>query len=196
MKKALLIGLGVLVVIGVFLLVLIARGVSIYNGLVTEQESVRAAWGQVETVLQRRYDLIPNLVNTVKGYAKHEKDVLEDVTKLRSQWGAAKTTNEKVEASNQLEQGIARLLLVAERYPDLKASENFRDLQYELSGTENRITVERQRYNDTVRTYNTSIRQFPAAMIAGLCGFTADSEYFAAEQGAAKAPKVDFNDEK
>ncbi|MFZ1935897.1 MAG: LemA family protein [Thermoguttaceae bacterium] len=193
MRSTLLIGLAVVLVL---ILALIAWGVSANNGLVALQENVHSAWGQVETVLQRRYDLIPNLVNTVKGYAKHERDVLEDVTRLRSQWASAGTTAEKVKASGELEAGLARLLLVAERYPDLKANANFRDLQYELSGTENRITVERQRYNDAVRAYNTRVRQFPTNIIAGMRGFAANSAYFEADREAKKAPKVDFGDEK
>jgi len=192
MKRFLLIGFAVVVVLAV---VLIAWGVSANNGLVALQENVHSAWGQVETVLQRRYDLIPNLVNTVKGYAKHEKEVFENVTRLRSQWASAETTAEKVKAAGQLEAGLARLLLVAEHYPELKANENFRDLQYELSGTENRITVERQRYNDAVRAYNTRVRQFPTSIIAGMRGFAADSVYFEADREAKKAPKVDFGDE-
>ena len=193
MKKNALIGIGAA---GAIALLLILWGISLNNRLVALQESVHAAWGQVETVLQRRYDLIPNLVNTVKGYAKHEKEVFEEVTRLRSQWASAATPNEKVKAAGQLEGGLARLLLVAERYPELKANENFRDLQHELAGTENRITVERQRYNDAVRVYNTSLRQFPASLIAGLCGFSADSVYFEANKAAKEAPKVDFGAEK
>jgi LemA protein len=182
----------VLIGIVVVAVLLIAWLVSLNNRLVALQENVHSAWGQVETVLQRRYDLIPNLVNTVKGYAKHEKDVLEDVTRLRSQWAGAQTVDDKVKASTQLEGGLARLLLVAERYPDLKANENFRDLQNELAGTENRITVERQRYNDVARTYNTTVRQFPASVVAGMRGFKADAAYFEAAPVAKEAPKVDF----
>jgi LemA protein len=187
--KQVLIGLAVVVLV---VIVLIAWFISIGNRLVALQENVHTAWAQVETVLQRRYDLIPNLVNTVKGYAKHEKDVLEEVTRLRSQWGAAKTTSEKVEAAGQLEGALSRLLLVVERYPDLKASANFRDLQYELSGTENRISVERQRYNEAARAYNTAVRQFPGSLVAGLRGFSADAKYFEAAPAAKEAPKVDF----
>jgi LemA protein len=192
-KNTLLIVLGV---IGAVVLLVIVWAVSVNNRLVGLQENVHSAWSQVETVLQRRYDLIPNLVNTVKGYAKHEREVFENVTRLRSQWAAANTTNQKVEASGQLEGALARLLVVAERYPELKANENFRDLQHELAGTENRITVERQRYNDTVRSYNTTLRIFPTNMIAGMLGFTTDSAYFAANKAAQEAPKVDFGTEK
>jgi len=193
MKNGILIGLGVVVLL---VLVLLLSTVGIYNRLVTLREGVDAAWAQVETVLQRRYDLIPNLVNTVKGYAEHEKGLLEEVTRLRSQWGSAGSVDEKVKAAGALEGTLSRLLLVAERYPDLKASQNFRDLQYELSGTENRISVERQRYNEAVRAYNTAIRRFPASMVAGLCGFTADKTYFEAASQAKEAPKVDFGQEK
>jgi LemA protein len=162
------------------------------NQLVALQETCKAAWAQVDTVLQRRYDLIPNLVNTVKGYASHEKTILEEVTRLRSQWAAAKTTEEKAAAATQLEAGLGRLLLVAEQYPDLKASANFRDLQYELAGTENRIAVERQRYNDAVRAYNIRVRQFPSSIVADLRGFKQSSAYFEAAKPAREAPKVQF----
>jgi LemA protein len=193
MKKGLLIGLGVVVVVAVLLVVWF---ISLNNRFVALQENVHSAWGQVETVLQRRYDLIPNLVNTVKGYAKHEKDVLEEVTRLRSQWGTARTVDEKVKAAGQLEGTLSRLLLVAEQYPALKADANFHELQYELAGTENRIAVERQRYNEAARVYNTSVRQFPGSLIAGLRGFAADATYFEAASTAKDAPKVDFGADK
>jgi LemA protein len=196
MKKGLLIALGVVAAIGLMAIMLIVWFVGINNRLVALQESVHSAWGQVETVLQRRYDLIPNLVNTVKGYATHEKDVLEEVTRLRSQWGSAKTVDEKVKAAGQLEGTLSRLLLVAEQYPQLKADASFRDLQYELSGTENRIAVERQRYNDVARSYNTAVRQFPASFVASMRGFSADATYFEAAASAKGAPKVDFGTEK
>ena len=163
------------------------------NRLVVLQENVKQSWAQVETVLQRRFDLIPNLVNTVKGYAEHEQGVLEEVTRLRSQWGQAKTINEKATAASALEGTLSRLLLVSENYPQLKADQNFRDLQVELSGTENRVAVERGRYNETVRAYNTAVRRFPTNLVAGLLGFSTDSAYFEATQGAETAPKVDFS---
>jgi LemA protein len=193
MKKGILITLGAVVAIA---LVLVLWFIGINNRLVALHEGAESAWGQVETVLQRRYDLIPNLVNTVKGYAKHEKGLLEEVTRLRSQWGSARTVDEKVKAAGQLEGTLSRLLLVAEQYPDLKASQNFRDLQYELSGTENRIAVERQRYNEAVRSYNTAIRQFPGSLVAGFRGFSADRTYFEAAAPAKESPKVDFGAEK
>ena len=192
MKNGLRIGLGVLGVAAVVLMMVIVWFISVNNRFVALQENVHTAWGQVETVLQRRYDLIPNLVNTVKGYAKHEKGVLEEVTRLRSQWGSARTVDEKVKAAGELEGTLSRLLLVAEQYPDLKANANFRDLQYELAGTENRIAVERQRYNEVARAYNTAVRQLPASLVAGLRGFV-PATYFEAASGAKEAPKVDFD---
>jgi LemA protein len=186
MNRPFIIALDIVVAVGVWLF-------SLNNRIVALHESVATAWAQVETVLQRRYDLIPNLINTVKGYAGHEKGILEDVTRLRSQWAGAKTTEQKAQAATQLEGAIGRLLLVAENYPDLKASANFRDLQYELAGTENRIAVERQRYNDAIRAYNTKIRQFPGILIAGPRGFRPSSAYFEAAPAAKDAPKVDFS---
>jgi LemA protein len=184
-----------LVIIGVLLVVAAVLVIAFYainNHLVALQETCNSSWAQVDTVLQRRYDLIPNLVNTVKGYAAHEKTLLEDVTRLRSQWAAAKTTEERAAAATQLEAGLGRLILVAEQYPDLKASANFRDLQYELAGTENRIAVERQRYNDAVRAYNTAVRQFPSSWVAGVMGFKPSTAYFEAATPAREAPKVQF----
>jgi LemA protein len=192
MKKVLLIGLGVVVAA---VALLFTWFISTNNRFVALQENVHSAWGQVETVLQRRFDLIPNLVNTVKGYAKHEKDVLEEVTRLRSQWGSARTVDEKVKAAGQLEGTLSRLLLIAEQYPELKANTNFHELQYELAGTENRISVERQRYNDAARAYNTSVRQLPGSIVASLRGF-APATYFEAAATAKEAPKVDFGTEK
>jgi LemA protein len=188
------VGAGIVIVGGVLLVAVVigAWFVSINNRLVGLQESMRTQWAQVETVLQRRFDLIPNLVNTVKGYAAHEKEILTRVTELRSQWGAAKTVAEKAEAAGQLEGALARLLLVAENYPQLKADQGFRDLQVQLEGTENRIAVERQRYNESVRAYNTAVRQFPGSLVAGFRGFAPSDAYFEATKGAAEAPKVDF----
>src|SRR2546423_4477688 len=192
-KNTWLIGCAILV--GLAVLVLIVGGLwsaSVNNQLVAAQENMKGAWAQVETVLQRRYDLIPNLVATVKGYAEHEKEVLENVTRLRSQWGAAQTLEQKTKAASEMEGALARLLVVAERYPDLKANQNFRDLQFELSGTENRISVERQRYNDTVKAYNVRVRSFPGSLIAGMLSFHPSDAYFNAAPAAAEAPKVQF----
>jgi LemA protein len=190
----------ILGVLGVIAFLVIAVGVwavSANNQLVTLQENTRSTWAQVETVLQRRFDLIPNLVSTVKGYAAHEKEILEETTRLRSQWGAAKSVDEKAKAAGELEGTLARLLVVAEQYPDLKANQNFRDLQFELAGTENRISVERQRYNDAVRAYNTRVRSFPTSIVASFGGFQPSDAYFEAAPAAKEVPKVDFGtDEK
>jgi LemA protein len=193
MNKA-LIGIGgVLVVIVLIAVIFGGWFISIGNNLVAKDESVNAAWANVESKLQRRFDLIPNLVETVKGYAKQEADVLEKVTALRSQWGSAKTVNEKAAVAGQLEGFLGRLMVITENYPELKSNQNFLELQAELSGTENRISVERDRYNDAVREYNTAIRAFPGSFVAGLKGMTA-RESFKAEAGAETAPKVKFGD--
>ncbi len=163
-----------------------------YNKLVNLDESIDSSWAQVETVLQRRYDLIPNLVATVQGYAKHESGVFEEVTRLRSQWASAQTPEAKIQAANQLESTLSKLMVISENYPELKANQNFIALQDELSGTENRIAVERRRYNETVRDYNMAVRRFPAALFAGLLGFQKRDVYFEAAEGAQKAPQVKF----
>lgn len=163
-----------------------------YNQIVTLHESVQTAWSQVENVLQRRNDLIPNLVNTVKGYAAHEQEVFIQVTEARSKVGQATTVPEKVEANNQLTAALGRLLVVAERYPELKANQNFLALQDELAGTENRIAVERKRYNEAVQAYNTTVRRFPTNVIAGIFGYERESKYFKASEGASSVPEVNF----
>jgi LemA protein len=189
MKKTWVAG-GVLLL--VFMLIPGCLGISAYNRLVQHQEVVEESWAQVENVLQRRYDLIPNLVNTVKGYASHERELLEEVTRLRSQWGEAAGIDAKVHAAQQLESTLGRLMVVLERYPDLKANENFRALQDELTGTENRIAVERRRYNQTVRDYNVLVRQFPSSIVAAITGFEKRDIYFEATEGAEKPPTVQF----
>ena len=171
-----------------------------YNTMVTQDEGVKTAWSQVENQYQRRMDLIPNLVNTVKGYATHEKETLEGVVSARAE--ATKTTidpsNRNEEsmkkfqaAQGELSSALSRLMLVIERYPDLKANQNFSDLQAQLEGTENRISVERKRFNETAQSYNTYIRSFPTNILAGMFGFQPKA-YFSAESGAEKAPKVEF----
>jgi LemA protein len=162
-----------------------------YNGLVTMDESVKASWAQVENQLQRRYDLIPNYVETVKGYASHEKEVLLKVTEARARVGGAANIPEKIEANNELTSALSRLLVVMERYPDLKANTNFIRLQDELAGTENRIAVERRRFNETVRVYNTRIRSFPTNIIAGMFGFE-KAAFFEVPKERQEAPKVKF----
>lgn len=188
MKKTLII-VGIIVVV---LIGLVSRLTGKYNEIVTLNESVATAWAQVENVLQRRNDLIPNLVNTVKGYAAHEQKVFIDVTEARAKVGQAQTVPDKVDANNQLTAAIGRLLLVVERYPDLKANQNFLALQDELAGTENRIAVERMRYNDTVKAYNVFVRKFPNNFIANIFGYARENVYFKADEGAKTAPKVDF----
>ena len=186
---------GCLIAAGILLLVVIVFGswfIKGYNQVATLDEAVNAGWRQVDTVLQRRYDLIPNLVNTVKGYASHEKEIFTEITKLRSQWGAAKTSGEKMAAARGMEGAISRLLLVAENYPNLKASENFLSLQAQLEGTENRIAVQRMRYNDAVRTFNTYIRTFFGGFFARIRGLTEPATYFEAEEKAREVPKVEF----
>ncbi len=167
-------------------------GVAGYNRLVSYNESIPESWAQVENVLQRRYDLIPNLVRTVQGYAKHESGVLTEVTRLRSQWGEAKSPKEKIEAAQGLEGALSRLMVVVERYPDLKANQNFMMLQDELAGTENRIAVERRRYNEVIRSYNVTVRRFPVNLVAKMFGFEKSTSYFEADKAAAQAPKVEF----
>ena len=171
-----------------------------YNTLVEKQEAVESAWSQVENVYQRRADLIPNLVNTVKGYAAHESETLQGVIEARSKAtqitvSADELTEENIKkfqaAQGELQQALGKLLAITENYPDLKANENFRDLQAQLEGTENRITVERQKFNETVKDYNTSIRKFPTNIYAGWFGFEKKG-YFEAQAGAEKAPEVKF----
>jgi LemA protein len=162
-----------------------------YNSLVALDEGVKAAWAQVENQLQRRYDLIPNYVETVKGYAAHEKDVLVKVTEARARVAGARNINEKIQANNQLSSALYRLLLVVERYPDLKANANFIRLQDELAGTENRIAVERRRFNEMVRVYNTRIRTFPTNIIARMFGFE-KAAFFDVPKERQEVPKVKF----
>lgn len=182
------------VLIGIAVLVLLLFGTyySTYNDIVRLDEGIDGSWAQVDNVLQRRYDLIPNLVNTVKGYATHERELLEEVTRLRSQWASAGSMQEKVEAAEAMEGALARLMVVVENYPDLKANQNFLALQDELAGTENRIAVERRRYNDAVRQYNTRIRAIPGAWVAGMSGFERSDAYFEAAAAAREAPRVQF----
>ncbi|MEM3126645.1 MAG: LemA family protein [Candidatus Woesearchaeota archaeon] len=179
-------GVVVLVLLGIVMWVIGA-----YNNLITLELNVNNQWAKVETQYQRRIDLIPNYVNTVKGYAKHEEKVFTEIAALRSQWGAAKSVNEKVGVASQMESALARLLVVVENYPELKANENFLALQDELAGTENRIAVERTRYNDEVNKYNIYKKRFPTVIIANLFGFQ-DKSFFEAAKGAEIAPTVSF----
>ena len=173
---------------------------STYNGFVQQQEGVEAAWAQVENVYQRRADLIPNLVATVKGYAKHEQETLDKVVSARAKATqitvdptnlTAESLKKYQEAQGELGSALGKLLAITENYPDLKANENFRELQSQLEGTENRITVARKDFNDAAKSYNQSIRQFPRNILAGMVGFEKKS-YFEAEAGSDKAPTVEF----
>jgi len=167
--------------------------VSVKNTLVSKNEAVKSAWSQVDIVLQRRADLIPNLVETVKGYAQQEQTVFGDIAKARSALLSAGNPQEKIAANNQLDGALGRLLLIVENYPQLKSNENFLRLQDELAGTENRIAVERKRYNDTLQDYNTYVQQFPNSVFAGWAGFKANEAYFTASEGSREVPKVNFS---
>jgi LemA protein len=184
------------IAIGIIVLLLIV-GFSSYvgarNQMVTKNETVKAAWSQVDIVLQRRADLIPNLVETVKGFALQEQTVFGDIAKARSRLLSATTPSDKIAANQQLDGALGRLLVVVENYPQLKSNENFLRLQDELAGTENRIAVERKRYNDALQDYNTFIGLFPNSLWAGMAGFKRNDAYFAASEGSRTAPKVDFS---
>jgi LemA protein len=181
----------------ILILVLVAVGfgmklVGVRNDLVVHREAINGAWAQVENVLQRRADLIPNLVETVKGFAKQEQAVIDSVTSARAALMGARNPAEKIQANQQLDGAIGRLLVVVENYPQIKSNENYLSLQNELSGTENRIAVERRKYNETVQRYNTNIELFPNNIAAALFGFQRNDAYFKTEPGARTVPKVKF----
>ncbi len=183
-----------LIVVGVVVLIILISFSSLkgtYNELVRMDEGVKGAWAQVENQLQRRYDLIPNYVETVKGYAKHEKEVFVKVTEARSRVAGAGGISEKIAANNELSSALGRLLVVVERYPELKANTNFIRLQDELAGTENRISVERRRFNEAVKDFNIKIRSFPTNLIAGMFGFE-KATFFEVPKEKQEAPKVKF----
>jgi len=199
MKKGCLIGIGAAILIAVIIFVMFKN---YYNNFVTLEEGVNEKWSQVENVYQRRADLIPNLVEVVKGYAEHERETLMGVTEARAKVGGQVNIGPEVlnnpqalakfqQAQGALTSALQRLMVVVERYPDLKADKRFGDLQVQLEGTENRIAVERRRFNESVRGYNTSVRRFPANMIAGMFGFQ-QKAYFQAEEGSSAAPEVKF----
>ena len=187
------IALIVLIVLVIVALMLGSSFVSRRNQMAIKREAVNAAWAQVDVVLQRRADLIPNLVETVKGYAVQEQIVFGDIAKARSALLGAHSPAEKIAANGQLDSALGRLLVVVENYPQLKSNENFLRLQDELAGTENRIAVERRRYNEAIQDYNTFIALFPNSLVASLGGFTRNDAYFKTEEGARQAPKVNFN---
>jgi LemA protein len=187
-------GKGLIVIIILVLIALFAFGqyVSVKNTLVTKNEAVKSAWSQVDVVLQRRADLIPNLVSTVKGYAAQEVTVFSDIANARARLLSANTPADKIAANGQLDGALGRLLAISENYPQLKSNENFLRLQDELAGTENRIAVERKRYNDTLQDYNTYVQKFPNSLFAGWAGFKVNDAYFQASEGSRAVPKVDF----
>ena len=202
MSKGLKTGLIILGIIMLIIFSLYGCVTGSYNSMVAADENVKAAWSQVENVYQRRFDLIPNLVNTVKGYASHEEKVFTEIAEMRSRAGGVINVSDEVlnnpesfekfqKAQNELGGALQRLLAIAENYPELKANENFRDLQSQLEGTENRIAVERKRFNEAVQTYNLQIRRFPQAFLANMFGFR-EKAYFKADEQAATAPKVEF----
>ncbi len=184
--KNFLIALVVIVAVGLFTVI------GVYNGIVSKHENITAKWAQVENQLQRRNDLIPNLVNSVKGYAAHEKTIFEDVAKARSQWTSANTMDEKVKAAQSLDVSLGRLIAVAENYPQLKADGTFLKLMDELSGTENRIAVERMRYNDAVMDFNITVRRFPGNLVASAFGYKPANQYFKADDRSKSVPEVKF----
>ncbi|HON23393.1 MAG TPA: LemA family protein [Syntrophales bacterium] len=191
MSKGKMILVGVLVALLLLAVSLYGFVKGNYNRFVSLDEGVKSAWAQVENQLQRRFDLIPNLVETVKGYAKQEKDVLVEVPNARAKVGGASTVPEKISANNELSGALSRLLVVVERYPELKSNANFLRLQDELAGTENRIAVERKRYNEAVKNYNVAIRSFPANILAGMFGF-GSAAFFEAPAAAKAPPQVKF----
>jgi LemA protein len=192
MRRGLWIGIGVVVVLFLVVLMVFGSYVSAKNQMVAKQESVHAEWSQVDVVLQRRSDLIPNLVATVKGYATHEETVFADIANARAGLLNAHDPQGKIQANGQLDSALGRLLALSESYPNLKADQNFLQLQDQLEGTENRIATERRRYNETLRDYNTFIRQFPNSIWAGIAGFQPDRAYFEASASSKEVPAVKF----
>lgn len=184
--------LGVILAIVIVLAIVAVPFLTSYNGFVNAEENVEQQYSQIENQLQRRADLIPNLVNTVKGYASHEKEVLTDIAEARSKLIGAKSVEDQANADASLSNALSRLLVISERYPELKADKQFTQLMDELSGTENRIAVARKDYNDQVAVFNKKVRRFPGRIVASVAGFE-KKEYFKAEQGADKAPNVDFD---
>ena len=182
----------ILIVVAVLAVALVGYTVKSYNGLVTLKQEVTQKESDIQTTLQRRADLIPNLVNTVKGYAAHEESIMKEVSDARAALVGANNTGDQLAANEQMTSALNRLLAIAENYPDLKANTNFIQLQDELSGTENRITQARRAYNDAVKTYNTKIQRFPTSLIAGIFNFEA-FDYFQANEGAQEVPSVNFD---
>ncbi|MGA3019775.1 MAG: LemA family protein [Bryobacteraceae bacterium] len=184
-----------LIVIAIILVILLGFGakfVSIHNQLAVQQEAVKAQWADVDGVQQRRADLIPNLVSTVKAFAAHETEVYKDIADARAALISGRTPQEKIAANDQLSGALSRLLVVVENYPQLKSNENFMSLQNQLEGSENRIAVERRKYNEALQTYNATLQLFPQNIVASMSGFTRNDAYFKTAPGADQAPKVQF----
>ena len=202
MTKGAITGLGCLAIVVIAAIIVGMSAMGIYNGLVKEEQNVKQSWAQVENVYQRRADLIPNLVSTVKGYASFERETLEAVTASRAQVGSIQVTKDVLnnpaeflkfqQAQAGLSSALSRLMVVVERYPDLKANQNFLDLQSQLEGSENRIANERKRFNEAAQTYNTKVNQFPGRIFASMFGFK-EKPYFQSEPGSKDAPVVDFS---
>ena len=192
MSKGLKIFLGVLAAVLLFAVMAVSSYFGHRNEIVTKKEAIKASWSQVDVVLQRRLDLIPNLVETVKGYAAHEEKVFADIANARAAMMGAKSPSDRIAANNQIDGALGRLFVMVENYPNLKANENFLRLQDELAGTENRIAVERKRYNDVVQDYNTYIQLFPNSIIASIGGFQREDAYFKTTEAARQAPNVKF----
>lgn len=184
MKKILIAVVAIVIVLGIYLAVS-------YNGLVALRENATSQWQQVETQYQRRFDLIPNLVESVKGIMNQEQKVFSDLAEARTRYAGANTVSERAAAAGEVETSLGRLLAVVENYPNLRSSETVNNLMAQLEGTENRVSVERQRYNDSVRVYQVAIKRFPRSIVAAMFGFE-DLEYFQADNGAEQAPKVNF----
>lgn len=192
MKKGLIIGLSVVAVIAVIVIAIAGWLIGLYNGLLTSRATVDNQWAQVETQYQRRVDLIPNLVSSVQGVMEQEQKVFGDLADARSKYAGASSANDKAAAAGELEGALSRLLVIMENYPQLKSSEAVQSLMVELAGTENRVAVERKRYNDTVKNYNLMIAVFPNNLMAGIFGFTGRN-YFESQEGAENAPTVNFD---
>jgi len=186
-----IIALAVVGVIALVLIILVLMWVGIFNGLVSGQQNVSEKWSQVEVQYQRRVDLIPNVIATVKGVSSFEQDTLTQLSALRSQWQTASNVNEKVDTANQIESTLSKILVMAENYPELQATQAYRDLITELEGTENRVAFARGEFNVAVRGYNTLVMSFPSNMVASANGFT-EKDYFKSAEGAENAPVVDF----
>ena len=192
MKRVWIVVLGIVAAIILLAAITAGKFISIRNDLVVQRTAIDGQWADVEVSLQRRADLIPNLVQTVKGFATHETEVFKNIADARAALGGARTPAEKIQANDQLSGALSRLLVIAENYPQLRSNENFLRLQDELAGTENRISVERRKYNEAIMHYNAALQVFPNNIVASMSGFQPNNAYFKTEPGAQAAPKVQF----